>query len=93
MKKQIWKFQMPNMDDNIIEMPIGAEILTNQMQGYVPCIWALVDVNAKKVFRHFKIFGTGNPIPEIENAELKHIGTFQMAGGVLVFHTFEVILI
>ena len=43
----IYKYQLSVTDNNIISMPIGAEILCVQAQKEVPCIWALVDTNGK----------------------------------------------
>ena len=84
MDKQIWKYVLE--PETIIEMPIGAEILTVQEQYGRCCLWALVDPSANKVKRKFLVYGTGHPITE-ENG--KYIGTFQLHNGRLVFHVFE----
>lgn len=69
-------------------MPEGAEILSVQMQGSTFCLWALVSVDAPKQRRVIEIIGTGNPARDIER---KYISTAQMAGGLLVWHFFELI--
>lgn len=74
-------------DNQEIEMPEGAEILTVQMQKTDLCLWAIVDPEAKKVKRKFNVFGTGHEI-DIKGT---YIGTFQMHGGDLIFHVFEII--
>lgn len=88
MKKQIWKFEIkPNQD--IIEMPKGAKILTVQNQNGNACIWALVDPENEKEKRHFEVFGTGHNIHYNAATERKYINTFQLEDGRLVFHLFE----
>lgn len=87
--KIIYKYQLEVKDNLTIELPIGAEILTVQSQRDKPCIWALVDNDAIKENRKFKIIGTGNPIENLSNS--KYIGTFQLYGGSLVFHLFEIL--
>lgn len=46
--KKIYKYRIEVTDDQNIEMPVGAKILTVQTQNGVPCIWAMVDPNAEK---------------------------------------------
>lgn len=88
--KTIWKFPLTAQTYQSIEMPIGASILTAQLQGETLCIWALVDkdlTSAQIEKRHFLIFGTGHDI--MHGYDLKYISTFQLHGGALVFHLFE----
>lgn len=89
MPKTIYKYPLEVTDLQELELPEGAEILTVQMQTGVPCLWALVDPTADKKCRLIRIAGTGHFL----NDEIEHryIGTFQMAGGQLVFHAFEVL--
>jgi hypothetical protein len=89
MKKVIWKFELETTDNQEIEMPIGAEILTMQTQNEIPCIWALVDPKAEKETRTFEIFGTGHPIYYDMGVSRNYISTYQLHGGTLVFHVFE----
>lgn len=92
MNTTIWKFELDTVGK--VEMPIGAEPLTVQMQNDKPCLWAMVDPEAAKETRQFNIFGTGHKLP-VGNllTKLKYIATFQMYGGTLVFHVFEEIKI
>lgn len=91
MSKQIWKFELPKVHNSQIDMPHGSEILCVQVQGNSnTCIWALVDSAAPKTTRHFEIYGTGHEISN-DMSTRKYIGTFQLSGGSLVFHLFEVI--
>lgn len=93
MSKVIWKFDLkPNEGDEmvaVVNMPVGAQVLTVQMQYGEPRLWALVDPNAPKADRRFQVVGTGhkfNPKPSAH-----YLGTFQMQSGAFVFHVFEVV--
>lgn len=84
---RIWKFPLEVTDSQRVGMPPGAKLLTVQMQGPTPCLWALVDETIPhRVTRAIAIYGTGNSMPD-EPGE--YIATFQMAAGALVFHAFE----
>lgn len=84
----VWKFPLSTDSATTVPMPKGAEILTLQMQGGSPCIWAKVDPNAEIERRAFRIFGTGHGLPPMK---LDYVGTFQVndGGSPLVFHVFE----
>ena len=56
------KYHLKVTDGQNILMPIGAEILTVQMEDETPCLWALVNPKAETENRFIEIFGTGNPI-------------------------------
>jgi len=83
----IWKFPLEVMDTQIIRLPIGAKILTVQMQNAVCNLWAIVDETITEVeSRTINIYGTGFPLPEDVGT---YLNTFQMMSGGLVFHVFE----
>lgn len=84
--KTIYKYSFSTADEVEITMPLGAEILTVQTQNETPCIWALVDPGNEPGTRHFRIFGTGHPV----NVDGFYHGTYQLHGGRLVFHIFEI---
>lgn len=86
--KKIYKYPLEVTDTQFIELPLGAEILTAQMQGNQLCLWAMVNSSpdAIKKNRCIEIIGTGYPVP---TGDLKYISTFQIAGGGLIFHVFE----
>ena len=88
MGKVIWKYPVPVTDLFEVEMPIGAEVITVQMQGGAPYMWALVDSNRELETRFFRVAGTGNPLPDTMDL-FGYLGTFQMLGGQLVWHLFE----
>ena len=83
---RIWKWEIAVTDRQEVMMPAGAKLLDVQMQNSQCCIWALCDEKAPKVARKIAIYGTGNPMPD---APGEHIATFQMEGGALVFHAFD----
>jgi hypothetical protein len=87
--RTIYKYPLELVDLQTLELPAGAELLTVQMQDGRPCLWAEVATSAPARPRTIAIYGTGNPIPG--DAEIEYIGTFQMHGGALVFHAFEVV--
>jgi hypothetical protein len=74
-----------------LELPENAELLSVGAQGDEAVLWARVDPDAPKVNRHFRVFGTGHPMPD--DVELEYVGTIQFSHGAcagLVFHAFEV---
>ena len=86
--KRIYKYPLELTDTQFVELPLGAEILTAQMQGDQLCLWAMVNTlpEAIKKNRRIEIIGTGNPVP---TGDLKYISTIQIEGGRLIFHIFE----
>ena len=85
---RIWKYQLNVIDEQQLFLPADAKILTVQTQRGTPCLWTLVnEENTAKELRKIAIYGTGNPLPDNPG---EYIGTFQMHGGDLVFHVFEV---
>ena len=85
--KRIWKFPFELKDEIELEMPAGAQVLTADMQGDTPCLWAIVEVTNVGSYvidtREFHLFGTGHPMP---SCPLKYVATFQMVGGSLIWH-------
>lgn len=85
---KIWKWQIEITDRQTVMMPDGAKLLDVQMQGDTCCVWALCDETAPKKPRHIAIYGTGNPVPDEPGV---YVATFQVRGGALVFHVFEIL--
>lgn len=84
----VWKYSLPVIyaDSYAMPMPLGAEVLTVQLQRGVLTLWARVD--AEQVItsiRRFVICGTGQPCSDGE-----YIGTILLHDGDLVLHVFEV---
>jgi hypothetical protein len=84
---RIWKWSLQLLDLQSLPIPEGAKLLTVQVQGDMPQLWALVDEKAPIVHRNFATYGTGNPMPDGDPGQ--YAGTYQMRGGSLVFHVFE----
>jgi hypothetical protein len=84
--RKIFKYPFPVSDLVRLQMPEGARILSVQVQRESPCLWALIDPDAQIVWRNFRVFGTGHPLPPSFVGEF--LGTFQLRGGDLVFHLF-----
>ena len=82
----IYKYKLePNF--GTLEMPQGAQVLTVQMQGGTPCLWARVDTERALERRSFDVYGTGHEVPD--DPRLVYVSTFQMDNGALVWHVFE----
>lgn len=77
-----------NVEERVpLELPQGAQILSVQVKGGTPCLWALVDPEAALEPRPLRVSGTGW---EVERGHLGHfLGTIQLRDGALVFHVFE----
>lgn len=85
--RKIYKYEI----EQTIEMPVGAEILTIQLQHDIPNLWAVVDTEIEeKETRNFAIVGTGHAM---EDGDMKYIGTFQLFDGGFVGHVFEKLII
>jgi hypothetical protein len=85
--RTIWKFPLRTTDAQNVEMPAGSQVLSVQTQAGVPCLWALVDPAKEKTTRTFAIVGTGHPLPPQPGV---YVGSYQLDGGALVFHVFDV---
>jgi hypothetical protein len=86
----IRKYPVPIDHDFAIDLPAGATLLDLACQADRPYLWALVDPEAPVFVARFRLFGTGQPVPEADMRSLAHVGSFPMAGGSLVFHLFRV---
>lgn len=83
--KTVYKYPLAHQAGNKIEIPVLSNIMCLQMQNGTPTIWALVDTNATKEYRHIRIYATGEPFDE--GFSHRYVGTYQIAG--FVFHAFE----
>ena len=88
---RIWKWPLVLTDRQTLMLPAASKILTVQMQYVSPQLWALCDARLAEFYgktpRHIAIYGTGNPMPDDPG---EYIATFQMEGGALVWHAFEI---
>lgn len=84
---KIWKYPLSAADQQNVKLPIGSKILDIQMQGEIPCLWAIVnDETLETETRTIAIYGTGHTIPDDPG---KYISTFQLKNMPLDFHAFE----
>lgn len=83
--KTIYKYQLEITDEQEVALPLGAQILSVQMQNGILCLWAFVDSEAYPIARTIRVFGTGNPFPELGTHQ--HLGTVQQPP--CVWHVFE----
>jgi hypothetical protein len=83
---RVFKYPVSLTDTFTVSMPELSTMLTIQMQNGKPYMWALVDPESSLVERRFRLAGTGHPI----NERVGYVGTFQLGGGSMVFHLFEV---
>ena len=86
MSRSIWKFKLDASQVSRF-MPVGAKVLTAQMQGGVVTLWADVDPDAQQEERHFRVFGTGWNMPREMGYSDVYIGTVQ--DGDFVWHVYE----
>jgi hypothetical protein len=66
-------------------MPAKSNVVAVQAQHDVPQMWAVVDPDSPKVSLRFRTVATGEPFGN----EWNYVGTFQLHGGVLVWHLLE----
>lgn len=85
--KTIYKYPIEITDKQTLPMPVGANILTVQVQNGNPFIWAMVDTEAPIEGVAIIVYGTEHPIDESLN--LEYIGTFQSNGKCFVFHVLK----
>lgn len=81
----IYKYPLVVEDEQSIQLPDDAKILTIQIQNGQPFLWVLLDNQLPSNPRKILIRGTGHDSHGVG----KYISTFQMHGGSLVFHAFE----
>ena len=82
----IWKFIFDIQDEFRFDLDIEAKVLHVEDQFGRPCMWVLLDPDAPRKMREFKIRGTGQ---DFDAQGWAHVGTFQQAQGSLVWHLFE----
>lgn len=80
----IWKYPLSDLTNQKIQMPVGAKILSVQVQHSTPTIWALVDPSSPTQDRRFRVIGTGW---DFDPAGLIHVSTWSFGG--FVWHLFE----
>jgi hypothetical protein len=83
---RIYKYPITVTDEQTVQMPLDAKILTVQVQHGSPQLWAIVDEEQPNLEpRTIQVIGTGNPMPKVG----EYIATFQLMNGGFVGHVFE----
>lgn len=87
-KKTVWRFALPIQDRVVLQMPVGAEMLSvgPPRIGSALDLWAIVSPDNPRTGRCFAIVGTGNPLPDEPHA---YIGTTSSHGAALIWHVFD----
>lgn len=80
----VHKYPLEYTEQQDIELPAGAALLTVQVQHNTPVLWARVDTTQLTVKRRIHLVGTGHPAPTG-----RYLSTIQLHGGTLVLHAFE----
>lgn len=83
--RRVFKYPLPVQDAFTLSLPVGAQLLSVQVQRGEPMLWALVDDRAGLEARHFMIRGTGHDADAVGS----YVGTFQLADGAFIGHLFE----
>ena len=82
----IHKYQFEISGRVEIEMPVGASVLTIQLQDDKPTVWAMVETTYSMEARVFRIYGTGHKL-DMFATEGRYLGTIQESG--FAWHIFE----
>lgn len=83
--KRILKYPLEITDEQDVEMPAGADLLTAQFQDDSLMVWAVVEPDASMSVRRFRIIGTG---AAIEGYPGGYLATAQDPQCGLVWHVF-----
>jgi hypothetical protein len=84
--KLIWKFALPNLGQNSVEMPAKAKLLGVGHQDGRTTVWAEVDPMEIKVWRQLVVVGTGMDFDPLD--KLKYVGT-DFGDAPLVWHVYD----
>ena len=85
--KRIFKYELIVADHSKLCLPIGARILSVQVQRGTVCLWAIVDEYQKELcFVDIYMYGTGQHVSDADLAGKRFAGTDQL--GDLVCHVF-----
>jgi hypothetical protein len=91
MNKVIWKFPLKLTSVQDIEIPHGGILLSVQTQNETPYLWVFIyNTEAEKEVIRLRTIGTGNPIIDDDFDPRDFIGTYQLNGGSVVQHVFQV---
>lgn len=81
----VFKYELQVIDQQDIDLPVDAQILSVEEQHGLVMLWAVVKPSARMQRRTVYCIGTGRMF---HGEEVDHIGTVQIYNGQLVFHFF-----
>lgn len=84
--ERIWKVDLALKDVQVLNMPEAAVVLACAVQHGIPRLWFRTPDDEPSVARTFFMHGTGH---EVDYYAGRHVGTFQVDDGHLIFHVFE----
>ena len=89
--KTIYKYPLAAVDEQEIDLPEGAEILSVKNQQETIVMYALVDTEVEGTkARKIVIHGTGHDLGRKPKKSDKFIGTVALGDGELMYHVFAV---
>ena len=77
-------------DEANIDIPEASRIIHVATQGDEICLWAIVNEKAPAVERTFRIYGTGQELPDLTFGN-EYLGTVHYPDEGLVWHIFEIV--
>jgi len=85
--KKVYKYRLDVTDEQFIELPKGAEILSVAEQRDDVVLYVLIDTTVTETEpRTIYVHGTGH---NVFGENLRFIGTVKLYEGSLMFHVFE----
>lgn len=84
----VWKFVLESQETQMLEVPLGAKILSTETQADNIVIYALVNTEqTEKEYKDVRVYGTGVEIPDVIT-EYNFLGTAKLYNGSMMFHVF-----
>ena len=89
MNKVVHKYPLHVGKVQQLEVPVGAKVLSVQVQGSSLCLWALVnaDPEGRKRMIRVAVLATGQEVKE-SIKDWDYVGTAMMMDGLFVWHVF-----
>lgn len=87
--RRVFRYRLDLAEAPTLDLPAGAEVVSvappRDLSSSLD-LWAVVDPDRATVKRHFRIAGTGHPLPD---DAARFLGTVPMSQGSVIFHVFE----
>jgi hypothetical protein len=86
--RKVFKYTLEEAEQQALDLPVGAELLSVGYQNGQLRLWALVDPDQTMTETHrIRMAGTGHPLPD--GVELAFLGRVGLLDGALILHFFE----